>query len=110
MVGECIKCNGRGFFNIFGHICNGRCFNCGGTGKCEVKMSESKPAPVTTRKWSFDAFTVTELNGRFEVVSKTGASVYVWADGFAMACDSVKGNKAQAEAWASQVVLGLLAA
>jgi DnaJ-class molecular chaperone len=37
---ECPRCNGKGVLRAYGHIRDGICFNCGGTGK--VMMSNRK--------------------------------------------------------------------
>ena len=107
---DCIKCGGHGFVGGCDHIWNGRCFMCGGAGKVESKPGDVVASAPTMRQWHAAAWTVTELVGRFEVVStQTGAIVLAWADGYAVACDSVK-NKPAAEAWASKLLLSLLAA
>jgi len=106
---ECIKCNGTGYIGGCDHIWSGRCFTCGGSGKCDAKTGNVVASGPTMRMWDLENCTVTELVGRFEVQSKTGAIVLVWADGYAVACDSVK-NKAAAEAWASRLLMNLLAA
>ena len=49
--GECSRCGGRGYFECYGFIYNGKCFKCHGAGQVPVKVS-------TLRKYAkLDAFT-----------------------------------------------------
>lgn len=34
----CWKCLGSRFFTAYSHIANGRCFTCGGSGKCSIAL------------------------------------------------------------------------
>lgn len=35
----CGRCGGKGYFNCYGHIYNGRCFQCGGAGQVPTNVS-----------------------------------------------------------------------
>lgn len=107
----CYKCWGTGFVPGCDHVASGICFACEGTGKQRVSTGSREGIGNVAKIWKLANCIVTEMTGRYEVASNaTGAVVYVWADGYAVATDGVKSNKKQAEAWASKLVLGLLAA
>lgn len=41
---ECFKCTGRGQFDAYKHLANGRCFQCGGTGRMPMTVVATAPA------------------------------------------------------------------
>lgn len=45
IIGECIKCDGSGHINAFGHIIGGKCFLCNGTGKISGKSVSTYSVP-----------------------------------------------------------------
>jgi len=111
MTNACYKCNGTGTVSGCEHIMAGACFACHGTGEGRATTGSRESTRNTAKSWKLASCVVTELPGRYEVLSNaTGAVVHVWADGYAAATDGVKSNKRQAEAWASKLVLRLLAA
>lgn len=110
MTTTCYKCNGTGTVSGCEHVMAGACFACHGTGKGRATTGSREGTGNYAKTWKLANCIVTELPGRYEVMSNaTGAIVYVWADGYAAATNGVKSDKKQAEAWASKLVLGLLA-
>jgi hypothetical protein len=103
-MNDCPKCGGSGFIGAFGHIVSGRCFLCGGTGRVKPGAASQKvgePAPT----WEDAECVITQAGERYEVMSrKSGAVVYVFADGVAVATDGVREGKSLAEKWAAERV------
>ena len=63
----CGRCGGSGFFNCYGHIYNGRCFQCGGAGQV--------PTSVTTvRKHARHQAFATEYADALAVVREAAAA------------------------------------
>jgi hypothetical protein len=38
----CSRCSGRGYFDCYGHIFNGRCFQCGGNGQGSISVATAR--------------------------------------------------------------------
>ena len=72
IIGECIKCDGSGYINAFGHINGGKCFLCNGTGKIAGEIKSTVAAGVSDHAvksaWlsKFDGYTVDEVYGLFK--------------------------------------------
>lgn len=73
-IGECIKCDGSGYINAFGHVVSGKCFLCNGTGKISGKVAQAGavPSEIVSRNaardaWlaSFEKFTVAQVVAMF---------------------------------------------
>jgi RecJ-like exonuclease len=53
ITGTCGKCDGKGRIEAFGHIHNGLCFWCKGTG--QITVNATAPATKTTEQLAADA-------------------------------------------------------
>lgn len=50
----CPRCNGKGNITYYGHIQNGVCFKCGGTGLVKF-VAERTPKPITNERAAYIA-------------------------------------------------------
>ena len=65
---KCPKCGGSGKISYYGHIYNGICFKCNGSGRFETTYKEYTPEyaeKLATKKWLKDVAKSPEINEKF---------------------------------------------